>query len=380
MGLPPTVAGKLWEFEPTDYLGSGNLRPLDRTGRIGVAAAKLALADAGLDDEVLEATSVGLALGTMFGSVHTISAFDRRAMVAGPNYAKPMQFANSVINAAAGQTAIWHNLRGVNATVSGGMTSGVQAIGYAADLIRGGQAEILLAGGADEFCFESLYGFHKAGLLCGSANGGGGQPIPFDSRRTGFCLGEAAALLALETLESARARGANVLAEILGSGCSFDRSRGENRDLSVSAVARSLQQALRGSVVEPEAIDCLSASANGSVRADDHEAWGIQETFGDVVSRLPVTAIKSMLGETLGASGAIQAVTLIESMRSGRLPGIRGLESLAADFPLPRASAECQELDMRCGLVNSVGHDGKVCSLVIRHWDPDSSATAADGS
>ncbi len=378
-GMPPVAVGRLLEFEPTAYLGSGNLRPLDRTGRIGTATAKLALEDGGLDSEALDQRGVGLVLGTMFGSVHTISTFDRRAVVAGPKYAKPMQFANSVINAAAGQTAIWHDLWGINATVSGGITSGVQAIAYAADLIRSGQVEIVVAGGVDEFCFESLYGFYRAGLLCASTDGGSGCSIPFDSRRGGFCLGEAAALLTLETLESARDRGARILAEIRGAGSRFDRSRGKDRDQAVSAIARSLRQAMRAAAVAPDAIDCLSASANGSILADEHEAWGIREAFGDEASRLPVTAIKSMLGETLGASGAIQAVTLIEAMRGGSLPGIAGLESLADDFPLAGTAAECRQLEMRCGLVNSVGHDGKACSVVVELWDTDAAAAESGG-
>ena len=134
-GMPELLFGRV-EFDPRTYLPDGNLRPLDRTGRLAVASAGLALADAGWTAEALEETEVGFVAGTMFGSVHTIAGFDRRAMEAGPNYAKPMEFANSVINAAAGQTAIWHNLWGINATISGGTASGAQAIAYASDLIR----------------------------------------------------------------------------------------------------------------------------------------------------------------------------------------------------------------------------------------------------
>ena len=128
--MPPRLAGRV-DFDPRTYLGDGNLRPLDRTGRLAVAASGLALDAAGWTAEERAETEVGLVLGTMFGSVHTISEFDRRAMEAGPNYAKPMEFANSVINAAAGQTAIWHDLWGINATISGGTASGAQAIAYA---------------------------------------------------------------------------------------------------------------------------------------------------------------------------------------------------------------------------------------------------------
>ncbi len=113
--------------------------------------------------------------------------------------------------------------------------------------------------------------------------------------------------------------------------------------------------------------------------ADAHEALGIREAFGEAVARLPVTAIKSMLGETLGASGAVQTVTLIESMRRGRLPGIRGLERLEDDFPLAGVSSEPRDLEMSRGLVNAVGHDGKACSLIVRRWPGDATASDQEG-
>ena len=150
-------------------------------------------------------------LGTMFCSVRTISQFDRRALEVGPAYASPMDFSNTVINAAAGQTAIMHNLRGINSTISTGTTSGLQAISYATEVIRSGRARAVLAGGADEMCFESFYGFDRAGLLCRSDQCEGDFPIPFDKRRNGFALGEGAAFLMLENATFARQRGAHVL-------------------------------------------------------------------------------------------------------------------------------------------------------------------------
>ena len=123
-GLGPLQAGEVPDFAPESYLGRVNLRPVDRTARLVIVASHLAFEQSGWTREKREEQDVGLVLGTMFGSIHTISAFDRRALVAGPSYAKPFDFANSVINAAAGQTAIWHALRGINSTVAGGTTAG----------------------------------------------------------------------------------------------------------------------------------------------------------------------------------------------------------------------------------------------------------------
>ena len=363
-GMPELLAGRI-DFDPRTYLGDGNLRPLDRPGRLAVAAAGLTLGAAGWTAEGLEETAVGLVVGTMFGSVHTISRFDRRAQEAGPNYAKPMEFANSVINAAAGQTAIWHNLWGINATISGGPASGAQAIAFASDLIRTGRATFLLAGGVDELCFESAYGFYRAGRLYDPGNGDAAPAAPFDARRSGMALGEAGAFLMLEDAEAAAARGATVLAEISGHGDAFDVSRGEDLETSAAAVARSVTVALEMSDRQPADLRCVCASANGGPLGDRVEAQGLALALGDTAARLPVVAIKSMLGETLGASGALQAVALIQSLRTGTLPGTAGLVQTDEGFPLAQAGAANTEIEPGCGLVTALELEGGSCALTI---------------
>src|ERR1044071_424719 len=135
--------GHIGSFQPELYLKGKPLRPLDRTGRIVAAAARLALENSGGPAETLHSHDVGLVLGTMFCSVHTISEFDRRGLTEGPSYVSPMDFANTVLNAAAGQTAIWHNLRGINSTISAGAASGLPALAYGADVIPSGRADAL---------------------------------------------------------------------------------------------------------------------------------------------------------------------------------------------------------------------------------------------
>lgn len=247
-GLPCPVGGEITGFSPREYLPKGNLRPLDRAAQLATIAAARALEGAGCTPELRRERDVGLVLGTLFGSVHTISAFDRRALEAGPQYAKPMDFANSVINAPAGQTAIWHDLRGVNSTICSGTGSGLQAIAYAANLIRAGRADTLLAGGADELCFESFLGFHRTGRVAGSSRrqgaGADPRPIPFAADRNGFALGEGAALFLLEERDQALARGATPLGEIRGSGNAFDPSRGRDAARAAGALERSVEEAL----------------------------------------------------------------------------------------------------------------------------------------
>lgn len=355
-------AGRINSFKPEAYLPNKNLRPLDRTGQLVVSAAKLALNSSGWTSEKLMEHEVGLVLGTMFGSIHTISKFDRQALLQGPSCASPMDFANTVINAAAGQTAIWHKLRGINSTVGCGSTSGLTALGYASDLIHFGQQKAVLAGGADEFCFESFCGFERASLLY-EAIDGTGWPLPFDARRTGFALGEAAALLILEEWESAMDRGAHIFGEIRGYSSALDSRPGRNGSQR-NAIVRAIQAACADAEVSLSEIDCISASANGSVQADRDEALAIHELWDSDSSDVPVGAIKSMTGETLGASGVLQVIDLLETMRTGMLPGIPNLQP-APDLPALNIARQQRSVHASCGLVNGVGLDGYVSALVV---------------
>ena len=364
-GLTCQFAASVESFQAEKYLGPINLRPLDRSSRLASAAARLAIDDSGWTPDTLAQENVGLVLGTMFGSLKTISEFDQRILEAGPTYVSPLDFANTVINAAAGQTAIVHKLRGVNSTISTGPTSGLQAIAYASDLIRSGGAKALLAGGVEELCFQSFYNFDRAGLLC--ACNKSHRAIPFHPQRNGFVLGEGAALLMLEDEASISQRGAPVLAEIHGHASGFAPQTDDN-DQAIETIARTMQLALSDARVDADNIDCISASANGSIDWDRREAHAIAKVFDGHSGEVPVSAIKSLLGETLGAAGALQVASAIQAMRDGVLPGISGLNQREHDLPLTHATNCNQRIDAHITLVNSIGFDGQCCSLVIaRH-------------
>jgi 3-oxoacyl-(acyl-carrier-protein) synthase len=335
---------------------------VDRTARLLLVAAQQALDAAGWTPERRAEHEVGLVLGTTFCSVRTIAEFDRRALQLGPSYASPLDFANSVINAAAGQAAIWHGLRGVNSTVAAGEASGLVALAYAADLIRSGRADAVLAGGAEELCFESFVGHHHAGRL------GSACTVPCDARRDGFALSEGAAVLLLEEAASAAARGARVLAEVRGHGESFAAAAGE--EAAADAVARAVRLAVADAGIEPGDLDVLSLGANGGVRADRCEAAGIAAALGPAgASRPPVAiaAIKAMLGEALGASGGFQAVALLGTFGDGVLPGVLGLEETENGFPLSGLAAETRTLERRprLGLLHAAAWDGQCCAVVL---------------
>jgi 3-oxoacyl-[acyl-carrier-protein] synthase II len=362
--LGPRQGGEIRPFEPKEYLGDRNIRPVDRTARLLLVAAQQALESAGWTPERRAEREVGLVLGTTFCSVRTIAEFDRRALQLGPSYASPLDFANSVINAAAGQAAIWHGLRGVNSTVAAGEASGLLSLAYAADLIRSGRADAVLAGGAEELCFESFVGFHQAGRL------GSACTVPFDARRDGFALAEGAAALLLEDGDAAEARGARILAEVRGHGEAFNPATGEDAEAAAVAITRAVRLALEDAAVDPADLDVLSLAANGGIRSDRAEARGLAAALGGAGSTgasRPAAAVKAMLGEAMGASGAFQAVALLGTFGDGAVPGVLGLEKTDDGFPLSGVAAHTRTLDRRprLGLLHAAAWDGQCCAVVL---------------
>lgn len=348
-GIGVVEPGSAWSAE-TD-LAENNWRQLDRTGHLATLAGRRALEAAGRP-----AASIGLCLGTMFGGLKTICDFDRRAITAGPQYAKPMDFANSVINAAAGQVAIWHRLEGVNATISGGPSAGLQALAWAAELIRRGRAGALLAGGADEACDDARLAFSRRGdLATGTAR-------PFDADRAGFALAEGSALMMLEPAEAARSRGARIRGELLGWASSFDPSRGHDGARGALAAERALREALADAGIAAGDVAVVAAGANGSRRGDEIEARAIASVFG---ADLPVLVTKGARGETLGAAGGFAVAELVAALTQGEIPPAEGLENYDDALPRIGVAKARQPLGGRFGVAHAAGFDGQHVAMVV---------------
>lgn len=350
------------DFAPQSYLGARNLRPLDRTGRLAAVGVHLALESSGFGPEARGDRDVGLVLGTMFCSVKTIAEFDRRAQSAGPEYASPLDFSNTVLNAAAGQVAIWHRLRGVNSTIAAGAASGLQAIGYAAQMIRLGRSTALVAGGAEEVCFESFHGFRQAGGLCPPDGNQPRHPMPFGAGRSGVALGEGSAFLLLEDEETAAARGAHVVGRVAGFGAAYDPRFEVDENRGTSALTTAVDKALADAGIVHADITAVVSSASGSPTLDGREAAALHISVGSAV---PVTAVKGGVGEMLGASGALQVVVALESLKSGTLPGIAGLETRDPAVALDLAGLPSRPLAGGPVLVTAVAAEGNCCALVV---------------
>ena len=363
-------------FDADEMLaGQGNVRLLDRSSSMLVHAAQQALDESALDAEQRRLHEVGLVLGTTFCSVHTIAAFDRRAVSAGPRYASPLDFANTVINAATGQAAIWHDLRGMNSTVAGESASSLEALALAWRALRDGRAEILLVGGVEELSFELLLGLERRGLLDrGEATG---SPAPWAADGSGFAPSEGAAVVVLETLESARRRGAPILGEVLGGGVGFDPSFAlgaaaggarERRQAVQQASLRACGGALRRAGLTADGIDLFVAGSNGSPRTDAAEAGAYRELFGP--SGPPAMATKEHDGEGLGWGGA-QLLLRSLAVLGGEappMPGERskhGFEELAGGRLLGRGLEARDRSRPATALLSTVGWAGHCAAVAV---------------
>ena len=296
-------------FDPAAILGPRGLRLLDRATRLALSGAKLALADSGLDGATTLARPPGIVLGTSFGSLSSIAGFIADRLASGPSGLNPSHFPNTVINSPASHAAIRFGLSTLSSTIAAGWASGAAAIGYAADLLKQGRADAILAGGVEELTEQSRALYFESGLL---APAGEWHP----ASGAGTVLGEGAGLLVLEPADAAAARGGRVLAYLTGHGLGFEPSGGPG------AVRRAVREALvrhdpAFADEEPERwpFDAIVSGACGVRTVDEAESAAMAGFSG------PILRPKAVLGEADGAGGALAAALAALICERGELPG-----------------------------------------------------------
>ena len=365
------ATAEIRDFSPQPWLGNKGIRVLDRVARLLCVSAHMALCGSGLAraDASEADPDIGIVWGTLLGSVHSIASFDWSGLVDGPNYVNPMDFPNTVINSAAGQAAIKFKLGGVNSTICAGGASGLYALHYAAEFLRLGRARILLAGGAEELSEESLVGFRKSGYASPS-----GCPRPFDSERDGPVPGEGAALLILESEETARQRGTQPWAEISGFGCAQDAHSARAFHLRAEGASEAIRIAMESAEIEPRQVACIVSAGSGSPAGDEMEARALANVFGACLAEIPTCAPKAAVGETLGAAGALGALIGAMALRRQSAPPTAGLrdgnpsrDRKRATFPGGiRLAAEEQDFQGEYALVNAFSCDGNNAAMILR--------------
>ena len=301
--------GMVCNFHPKDFIPTGKIRRLDRASQFAIAASKLALADAKFTVTETNSSRVGVVLGSGFCGLSSSEEFHRGQVLKGFLDLNPMLFPNTVPNAPSSYVSIELGIQGVNSTLVQSFCTAEAAIFFACDQLRKGKADLILTGGVDELSEFLFRGFSELHLLA-TDQGHGEKSCPYDKMRNGLVLGEGAGLLVIENEEHARSRGVRIYGYILGYslvGKSYKSDGSEDLD-------RSIKMALKGR--EDFSIDYLSGAGNSSKVLDALEAKGIKKTFPTQSPQIPVSSIKSMVGEAI-ASGGMRMVANVLSMENG---------------------------------------------------------------
>jgi 3-oxoacyl-[acyl-carrier-protein] synthase II len=365
--FPVQIAAEVkGDYDPTGAAAPKELRKLDRNVLFALSAAKEAAEDANLNG--FDPERVGVVVGNCIGGFNELMRQHDVLRERGPDRVSPTFLANVLVDSASGQIAIELGMRGPNYAVVSACATGSHAIGEGAELVRHGDADVILAGGT-EGCIHPLIlaGFcTMRGLAAGN-----GDPRsaarPFDALREGFVMGEGAAIMVLEELEAARARGATIYAEVLGYGASNDAHHMLQPDPEFGGVVAMMRAALQRSGVSPDQVDYVNAHGTGTPLGDLAETQAIKEVFGDHSYEMAISSTKSMLGHMFGAAGAIEAVACALAIHEEKIPPTINYENPDPDLDLDYVPNEAREAKIRVALSNAMGlggHNG--CVLLGR--------------
>ena len=371
--LPVRIAGEVRDFDPSDILDRKEIRRTDRYIQFALVCARQALDAAGLpgrlDDDL--AARAGVIVGSGLGGVATL--FDNVLVMAerGPDRISPFFIPMGIANVGAGQVAIATGAIGPNFATVSACASGGHALGESWETIRRGDADLMIAGGVEAGIHEATVGgFASMKALSTRNEDPGAASRPFDQGRDGFVMGEGGAILVLEALEHAEARGAVPLAELVGYGATADASHITLPAPGGIGAVRAARRALDKAGMAPDEIDHVNAHATSTPEGDKAELAAIRTIFGDHAPKVAVTANKSMLGHTLGAAGAIEAIATIMALREGCVPPTINLDNPdenAAGLDLTPNVASRRPL--HAAVSNSFGFGGQNTALVFRRWD-----------
>ncbi|HEV8239634.1 MAG TPA: beta-ketoacyl-[acyl-carrier-protein] synthase family protein [Thermoanaerobaculia bacterium] len=337
------------------------LRPeeLGRASQMAVAAARMALADAGLAPETLDPERTGVAMGTTSGEPLEIEQFNDTFFGAGRDALDGALATRYPCHRIPGQVAAELGFAGVNVMLPNACAAGNYAVAFARDALRGGRADVMLAGGADSFSRITYTGFARLGAITTDCC------APFDGERKGMVPGEGAGVLVLETLEGARARGARIYAEVVGYGLSCDAHHMTASHPEGEGPARAMAQALADAGLAPEDVDYISAHGTGTPTNDKLETLAVKRAFGDVAKRVPMSSVKSMLGHTMGAASALEAAVCCLAIADGRVPPTINYRHPDPECDLDYVPNEAREVPVRVAMNNAYAFGGANASVLF---------------
>ncbi len=368
-GYPTRFAADVPGFDPTDYLDRKDARHMDRFTQLGVAAAQLAWVDAELRSP--DPGRSGVIMGTGIGGMQTLVDQLHVLESRGPGRVSPFFIPMMIGNMLAGQTAIRFGLMGPNTSVTTACASSGHAVGDAMRAIQHGDADVMLAGGAEAVILPiSLAGFSSMRALSTNNDDFEHASRPFDAERDGFVMGEGAGVLVLEALDHAEARGVHIYAELVGYGRSSDAYHMVEPHPNGDGAVAAMQAALRDAQLAPEAVGYINAHGTSTPLGDAAETAAIKRVFADHAYKLAVSSTKSVTGHLFGAAGAVEAIATALALHHQVLPPTANLEHPDPVCDLDYIPNVPRPAAVRAALSNAFGFGGHNASLAFGAWPP----------
>ena len=363
---PTRIGAPIKAFDPARYMDPKEARRMARFSQLAVAATKMAVVDAGVVVTSRNAERVGVVLANGVGALGLTERNYQTLRERGPRRIHPLYVTMVLPNMASAAVSVALGATGYNTTVVTACAGGTMAIGEATNVIRRGAADVVVAGGVESaLCEMMLTGFSLIGALSTRNEAPEQASRPFDAERDGLVPGEGAAILVLEALDHASARGARVLAEVLGYGVTCDAHHATAPEPSGAAASRAMQLALEDAGVPADGIDCISAHATSTPLGDKLETVAIKRTFGKHAYRVPISANKAMTGHMFAASGAVEALAAIMALEQGVIPPTINQEHPDPDCDLDYVPNRARRQPVGLVLSNSFGFGGQNACLVL---------------
>ena len=368
---PCRIAGEIKDFDPSVYMEKKEAKRVDRFTQLGVAAAMKAWSDSGLDKINLDKDEVGVVVGSGIGGIQTTEEQLQVLAEKGPRRVSPFLVPALIANMASGYISMLLEIHGPNTTVVTACASSTHAVGDAWHIIKRGDAEIMLAGGAEAAISHLAFsGFSSARALSTNNEEPEKASRPFDLKRDGFVMGEGAGVVIMETLEHALARGANIYGEVVGYGMSGDAYHMTAPDPDGKGAYLCMKRALKSAGISPGEVDYINAHGTSTEFNDKIETMAIKRIFEDHANKLKVSSTKSMTGHLLGAAGAVELIATLLIMKNNIIHPTINYEYPDPHCDLDYVPNESREGNVNLAISNSFGFGGTNATLAIKKYLP----------
>jgi 3-oxoacyl-[acyl-carrier-protein] synthase II len=364
------IAAEVKGFDGRSLFGAREARRMDRSTQFSLAAAQEAVQDAELEITAENSDRIGAVVGTGIGGIETLYDQFRNFTERGPSRVSPFLVPMMLPDTPGGRIAINMGIKGTNFAVVTACATGTNAIGEASEIIRRGQADVMLAGGCEAAIVPlAMAGLSKMGAMSTYDGDPSQASRPFNLDRTGFVMGEGAAILVLESLENAEARGARILAELVGYGSTNDAFHISAPAENGSGAAVCMKLALEDASINPQDIDYINAHGTGTPLNDKSETAAIKSAFGEYAYELPVSSTKSMTGHLLGAAGAVEAVFAVEILQNDIMPPTINYEVPDPECDLDYIPNEPRQKQVDYVMSNSFGFGGHNATIILKKFE-----------